>query len=387
MRIGIDAREAFRPEPRGVGLYTRHMLQALGTLAPEHEFLLYHELPRPAGLELAPNQRALRVDAPGSRFHLWERLHVPARMRKDRLDVYHGTYNTLPPRWRLWPGPPMVVTIHDVIVTYWPDDLADPFVRYARKVTRRVVRDATRILTVSEWSKRDLCERFQCDPDKVRVARNGLDPRILAGAPPGAGDGARQRHAGGRPYLFAIGGALERKNTGRLIDAFGMLCARRDLPHVLLISGVKKQTDRFRERAAAAGVADRVHLLPYVATEELVALYAGAALTVYPSNIEGWGMPVSESLALGTPVATSNTSAMPEAGGAFACYFEPTSTESIAATIERALDHDVPAFAARRDAAIAFARELTWQHSAQLVLQTYCQVPGTFFSPASRAGR
>jgi hypothetical protein len=79
---------------------------------------------------------------PGGRFHLWERLQMPWRIRRDRLDVYHGTYNTLPPRWPLWRGPAMVVSLHDLIVTYWPDDLNDPFVAYARKVTPRVVRDA-----------------------------------------------------------------------------------------------------------------------------------------------------------------------------------------------------------------------------------------------------
>ena len=117
--------------------------------------------------------RAVHGDLPGGRWHTWERLQMPWRMRRDRVAVYHGTYNTLPPRWRLWPGPPMVVSLHDVIVTWWPDDLGDPFVRYARAVTRRVVRDATLILTVSEWSRKEICERFAADPAKVRLSLAG----------------------------------------------------------------------------------------------------------------------------------------------------------------------------------------------------------------------
>jgi len=376
MRIGIDAREAWRPEPRGIGLYTRHLLTAFGQLCPEVEFLLYHQLQLPKGAyEVPANMRAEHTDLPGGRLHSWERVQMPWRMRRDRLDVYHGTYNTLPPRWRLLPGrPPMVVTIHDVIVTWWPDDLGDRFVQYARKVTPRVVRDAARILTVSEWSKKDICERFHCDPAKVVVHFNGLHPDFLAGAPAGAADGARARHADGQRYVFSPGAVLERKNTGRLIDAWAQLRQRRrDLPPVLLVSGVAKHADPFRERAAAAGCADSVRFLPYVDRSELIALYAGAELCVYPSMVEGWGVPVVEALSLGTPVATSNASAMPEAGGPHAHYFDPSSTESIAATIEHALDHRGE-WDATRAAAVARARTFTWRRAAEIALATYREV-------------
>lgn len=375
MRVGIDAREAFRPEPRGIGLYVRHLLREFAAqgAAGADEYLLYHQLPMPAcGLPMPANARPVHTDLPGGRFHSWERLQMPWRMRRDRLDVYHGTYNTLPPRWRLWPGPRMVVTLHDVIVTWWPDDLQDPYVRYARAVTRRVVRDAALILTVSEWSRRDLCERFDCDPAKVRLCLNGLDPEFHRGAPPGAGDAARARFAEHRPYLFAIGAALERKNTGRLLEAFGRaLAADRDLPHLLLVSGTGRHADRFRERAAAAGALERVRFLPYLSQQDLIALYTGAELCVYPSRIEGWGLPVAEALALGTPVLTSNTSAMPEAGGEFARYFDPESVESMTDGILRAIRDYVPGFAALRAAAIARGRTFTWARTAAGVMQAY----------------
>lgn len=372
MRVGVDAREAFRGEPRGIGLYVRHLLREFAALAPADDFRLYHQLPPPPGLTLAVNQRPVHADMPGGRLHAWERLQMPWRIRRDRLDVYHGTYNTLPPRWPLWRGAPMVVTLHDVIVTYWPDDLADPYVRYARAVTPRVVRDAAVILTVSEWSRRDICARFGCDPAKVRLSHNGLHPEVVAGAPPGAGAAARARFAEGRPYLFAIGAALERKNTGRLLEAWALVRARRpDWPHLLVVSGLGKAVDRFRERAARAGVLDHVRFLPYLSQQDLIAVYAGAELSVYPSLVEGWGIPVCESLAIGTPIVTSDAAAMPEAGGDDARYFDPTSTEAMAAALVDAMERWVPQWPTRRDAAMARARRFTWRAAAEGVLAAY----------------
>ena len=374
MRIGIDAREAFRPEPRGIGLYVRHLLREYAELSPRDEFLLYHQLPRPADLEIHANARPVHADMRGGRFHLWERLQMPWRMRTDRVDVYHGTYNTLPPRWRPFRCPPMVVTLHDVLVTYWPDDGTDAFVRYAKAVTQRVVRESSLVLTVSEWSRRDICERFSCDPTKVRVVHNGLHPDFLRDAPKEAADAARAKWADGRRYLFSPGAPLERKNTGRLIDAFALLKRQRpQLPHALVVSGLGKAADRFRERAAKAGCLDDVRFVPYVPRHELVALYAGADLAVYPSQIEGWGIPVTEALALGTPIATSNTSAMPEAGGEFATYFDPMSTDAVADGLARAIDA-LPQWPSRRQAAIERTRAFTWRLAAERTLQAYREI-------------
>lgn len=371
-RVGLDAREGFRESPRGIGLYVRHMMREFAELCPELEFILYHEREAPPDLPAVPeNMRTARVEMPGGRFQSWERIAMPWRIRRDGLSVYHGTYNTLPPRWWAWRGPPMVVTLHDVIVTWWPDDLDDPYVKYCRAVTQRVVEEAALILTVSEWSKGDIVERFDVRPEKVKVFQNGIHPDFHAGAPEGAGDRAREQHAGGRPYLFSIGSHLERKNTGGLIDAFGLIGGS----ELLLISGLgdESRTGPFRERAARAGVGDRVRFLPYLDQAELIALYAGAELVVYPSHAEGWGLPVVEALALGVPVATSWKTAMPEAGGEHARYFDPTSAESIASTVREALD-ERDEFMKIRDQAMRRARSFNWRGSAEATLHAYREV-------------
>ncbi|HLU40473.1 MAG TPA: glycosyltransferase family 1 protein, partial [Planctomycetota bacterium] len=239
------------------------------------------------------------------------------------------------------------------------------------QVTARVVRDAARILTVSEWSKADIVARFGADPARITVFYNGIHPDFLAGAPPGAAQAARARFASGRPYLFAIGAPLPRKNTASMLRALGVLHARRPLDHLVLVSGLSEaQRAPFAAAAGEAGIADRVRFLPYLERADLVALFAGADLSIYPSLVEGWGIPVIESLSQGTPVVTSRTSGMAEAGGEHAFYFDPTDVESMAAGIARALD-ERDRFAAVRDAAIARARTFTWRRAAEVTLDVY----------------
>jgi len=372
MRVGVDAREAFRHNPRGIGLYARHLMREFSALCPDDEFLLYHEREQPPDMPPIPaNMRGVRTEIPGSRLHTWERCAMPWRLRRDGLDVYHGTYNTLPPRWPLWSGPPMVVSLHDIIVTWFEDDLSDSYVRYCRQVTGRVVRQADAILTVSEWSKNDIVERYGAAPEKVTVFYNGVHPDFLAGPPDGAADRARATHAGDRPYIYAIGSALDRKNTGPMIDALGILHQRGRLEHAVLISGLSPaQRQPFVERAARAGLGEQVKFLDYVDRSELIGLYAGADLSVYPSLVEGWGIPVIESLALGTPVVTSHTSGMKEAGGPHATFFDPEDVESMAAGIEAALDARSD-FAAVQPAAVERARGFTWRRAAEITLETY----------------
>jgi len=384
LRIGMDAREALREKPRGIGLYGRHLLKAFRSLAPDAEFLLYHEEPLPPGRpgfdEFMPEKaRTVQTSLPGYRLHSWERLAMPWRLGRDRPSLYHGIYNTVPPRWPMWPSPPLVVSIHDLIVTWYDEDLQDPYVRYCRQATPRIVRQADAILTVSEWSKSDIVERHGVDPDKIRVTYNGIHQDFLDGAPPGAGDDFRQRFTDGRPYLYAIGSPLGRKNTGRLVEAFGRFVERRgsDSPHLLIISGLLlEQQPAFLELVDRHGVTDRVRLLDYLPREDLLAAYAGADLFVYPSLAEGWGIPVVEAQALGVPVLTSNTTAILEAGGEFARFFDPRDLDSMVDGIEQALDSQ-DWYEQRRDAAIARAREFTWERNATQVLEVYGDVAAT----------
>lgn len=378
LRIGMDGREPLRAEPRGIGQYGRNILRAMLGECDDVEFVLYHEealATDPSREEfVGPRARPVQVTARGYRWRTWERLAIPWRIRRDGLDAYHGVYNTIPPRLPLLGGPPLIVSIHDVIVTWYDDDLQDPYVQYCRKATPRFLRQASKILTVSEFSRQDIASRYSVDPASIEVIHNGVHDAFLAEVDEQKATDFRTRVTGGKPYIYAIGAHLERKNTGAMIDVLGRLAQDRDFGHDLVITGLPPdQQGPFRARAQAAGVEDRVHLLGYLARHELVSAFVGADLFAYPSKAEGWGVPVVESMAVGTPVATSNTTAIPEAGGEFALYFDPEDLDSMTEVTARALS-DRSWFEQRREASMARARGFTWAAAAQKMLRVYREV-------------
>ncbi len=375
-RIGLDFREAFREEPRGIGLYCRHLMREFGALSPPYHFELYHERPRPKSLgEIPEGMRANPLGMKGGRFHLWERLALPLRLRSDGVQLYHGTYNTLPPRLPLLGAPKLVVTLHDVIVTWFDDDLDDPYVRYVRKVQGRVIRQADAIVTVSEFSKQDILERFDADPSKVHVIYNGIHPLFHEDSSEADRQSARERLAGGKPYLFSIGSMLRRKNTDILFEVLRVLLERGVLEdEVLVLTGLEGPALEARRAAAQrSSVLERVRFHGYQSWEELRAAYAGAELAIYPSLVEGWGIPVVEALACGTPIATSKSTAMPEAGGEFANYFDPENLEDVIETVARSFEAR-KGFLAQRDAAKAHARSFSWTTHAKSLLELYARL-------------
>jgi alpha-1,3-rhamnosyl/mannosyltransferase len=348
-------------------------MREFARLAPGEEFLLYHQLPVPPSLPApAANMRLRRLDIPGDRWHLWELVRLPLALLRDRPRVYHGTCNTLPP---LLPCPG-VVTLHDVIVLWWPDDLADAYVRHCRRVTRRAVAGARIVLTVSEYSRREILRRFRPPEEKVRVFHNGIQPLFLEDPAPGEVAETRARLALDRPYLFAIGAPLRRKNTAALVAAAGELARTPHRDHLLALSGLSPEERRpFAEQADRLGLAAKLRFLPYLEERELRNVYAGADLFVYPSLAEGWGIPVVESMAAGTPVACSRTTAIPEAGGPHAAYFDPENPAEIAAVVREVLDHPAR-WREQRPAAQERARSFRWDRAAAATLDAYRAAAG-----------
>jgi alpha-1,3-rhamnosyl/mannosyltransferase len=233
----------------------------------------------------------------------------------------------------------LLVTIHDLTHILDATQRKSPksWV-YAQPMLRLAALRAEHIFTVSEYSKRQITEHLGVDAGKVTVVYNATGPHIFPEPREAARAKMQQEFSVDGPYVVFVGNLKPSKNVAGLLKAFAIVKGRGRIPHRLLVIG-----DDTAGRPAMMKLAQELRLkdaaifVPRAGEEQLRFAYSGADLTVLPSFEEGFGLPVLESMACGTPVACSRSASLPEVGGPAAEYFDPYDAESIAAAIETVL--------------------------------------------------
>lgn len=247
----------------------------------------------------------------------------------------------------LFPVRPFVFTVHDLNHIDRPEN-SSPLKRlYYSLVMRPALRRAFRVLTVSEFSKRRIVEWARVAAERVVVVGNGVDASF---SPDGA------RYAPGYRYLLCVGNRKSHKNELRALEAFAQAEIDRDIR--LLFTG--EASPELAERVRGLGLAGRVEFSGRVPQADVPALYRGALALVFPSLYEGFGLPVIEAMACGTPVLTSNTTALPETAGDAALLVDPLSVPAIAEGIER-LCNDAELAARLRHRGLERAENYNWK--------------------------
>ncbi|HSM13591.1 MAG TPA: glycosyltransferase family 1 protein, partial [Thermoanaerobaculia bacterium] len=267
-----------------------------------------------------------------------------------------------------------VVTVHDLIHLRFPEHRTRLERLYARTMLRRAVRRAARVLAVSATTARELESELGIAAESVVVAPNGVDDAFRTDADPVEDEAFRRRHDLAAGYLLFVGNPKPHKNLDRLLAAYSALRRRRPQAPPLVLAG-----DRLGERSGlpaaieAAGLGEAVRTLGHLPADELPALYRGAAILVQPSLWEGFGLPVAEAMAAGTPVIAARRGALPEVAGEAARLVDPESVEEIAAAIEALLDDPAERLRLAR-AGRARAEGFRWEECARRVLATYEEV-------------
>jgi glycosyltransferase involved in cell wall biosynthesis len=368
VRVAIDARKL---HDFGIGTYIRNLLRALARIDGETEYvLLCQSADMHAGAELGQNFRTVLEPSPN--YSLREQIHVPWVLRRERPDVFHAPHYVLPPAVRCR----SVVTIHDTIHLTFPQYLPNRAAyAYARASMWAAVRRSDRILTVSDASKRDILHFFDVPADKVVVVYNGIDERFAR--TPRAEDVARvrERYQLDQRFVLYVGNIKPHKNLVRLIEAFHLL-RRDDADLKLLIIGDEiSKLPALRRAVHQYKLHKHVRFLGYLPDDMLAILYRQAAVFVFPSLYEGFGLPPLEAMASGTPVVTSNVSSLPEVTGGAAMLVDPYDVDSIADGMRRVLTD--PALAAEmRRKGLLRAREFSWERSVVRTRAVYGEVAG-----------
>lgn len=304
----------------------------------------------------------------GIRGHFWEQTILPSRAKGKVL-------------WSPCNGGPLsakkhVVTIHDMAVFDRPQDFSRLYAAGHHVLTPRLIRNAARVLTVSEFSKTRIVELTGVHADKVFVIPNGVDlKRFGTFQPLDARHSDRLPEKNGLPFVLTVGSLNARKNLNRLLSAWNLACREQGMKDVELYV-VGDVSARVFSRLEMPSIPKNVKILGRVSDAELAGLYRDALVCVNPSLYEGFGLPLVEAFAAGCPVICSNRTSYPEVGGEVVEYFDPENPENIAELLVRAVANFRQPEQRRRQAELVRqrARRFDWNQSAEMLFRILQEV-------------
>ena len=346
MHVGLEATAACRPVRTGIARYATKLMQGLAELE-------VHDLScRVSGFVRSSRRFKRGHQRPEINGVEWRYYMDPLKPSGDLPDLVHGLELRVP-RWARREALPSLATVHDLFGVV-ADDLLDARGR-ERNLARYedVTRHATRILTVSENTRRDLLKYYDFDPERVHVTPLGVDERFKP-SDPHRSAAVRARLGLSGPFFLYVGDVTPRKNLVRLIEAFGLSRASAD--HELILAGsiedgMPEVTDTLRRCPAR----ERIRMLGFVSEEDLLALYAEAVALLYPTLYEGFGLPILEAFASGTAALGADVGAIPEVAGGHAVLVDPRDVGAIAGGIDRVVE----VTPSQRDAARRHARHFS----------------------------
>lgn len=347
--------------------YAEGLMRAFRASPPADMDLKFYHSGRGAEGEDRTHFRRVWPDSPYVRIP----LATPIALRRDRIDVAHFQYFAPP----LCPSA-VVLTVHDLSFERYPEYFSRGFTRRMRSLMPWMSRKATRVIAVSEATRNELVECYSLDPARIDVIHNGASADFRPEPDRDRLRAVVARFGLERPFILGVGNLCRRKNQARVVRAFSRLVKERGIEHDLVLIGKEEYSGReVRAEIAIGGVGARVRLPGFVTRDELVALYNLADFSVYASHYEGFGLPIVESMACGTPVITSSTSCMPEVAGDAALLVDPSDDDALAHAMARMVDD--PGLCSRlREAGLVRARRFSWAEAARRTLDSYRSAAG-----------
>jgi glycosyltransferase involved in cell wall biosynthesis len=368
MRVGFDAKRVFH-NATGLGNYARDVLRVLTMHAPQNEYVAYNPLPGTVAFDLpgAPlthrGPRGWSKLVPG----LWRGASMVRDIVEDRIDLFHGLSNELPVGLE-HSDVTGVVTIHDLIFERFPGLYGAVDRRIYRWKFRSAAERARLVVAISQQTARDLHDLYGVPWSRIRVVYQGCHAAFRQALPAKRLEEVARRYSVSPGFVLQVGTIEERKNL--------LLTARAvaTLPGVTLVA-VGRATPyarKVQDFVARVGLSARFRLLTGVGTEELAALYRLAGVAVYPSLFEGFGIPIVEALASGTPIVTTRGGVFPEAAGPGSIYVDPRDPEELRAALALILS-EPDRRAAMRSTGLTFSERFKDERIAADLLRVYAE--------------
>jgi glycosyltransferase involved in cell wall biosynthesis len=341
MRIGIEAQRIFRKKKHGMDIVALELIKALQQIDKQNQYFIFVQKGEDKCVSETANFKI--VEVPGITYADWEQIFLPLYVKKHNVDVLHCTSNTAP----VFCSAPTIITLHDIIFLEKKtskDHLFNLYQELGRVYRKYVVpvnlKNTKRIITVSNYEKSRISEGLKIGSEKISVVYNAFGKHFSKPEDQSRIEEVRAKYNLPQQYIFYIGNTDPKKNMFSTLKAYAEYfdAAENKLP--LVIADVdEKNLELILEKAGLSRYRKNIQLTGYIYNTDLPFIYAAANVFLYPSLRESFGIPMLEAMACGTPVITSNTSALPEIAGNAAVLINPASETEIAKAIHETVSN------------------------------------------------
>lgn len=366
MKIGIDARPLSGDRPTGIGIYLHNIISYINQFDTTNEYILYSN--KPINLRFSPNKNITTKVTDGKIGTFWLRYKLPRQIKKDMLDIFWGTEHFLPKSVK---GVQSILTVHDLSLLINPSWGTKRNAFFQNIYAPKSIREAGKIIAVSESTKKDIIEKIHIPSDIITVVYNGGSSIQAASKFEGTLNIEEKFGIKGKFFLYL--GTLEpRKNVETLIDAFDLIASQHDVS-LVVAGGLGWKYEPLLAKIENLKSKIRIIRTGYIGVEDKVALFKQAQAVVYPSLYEGFGIPVLEALENGVPVITTRNSSLPEVGGSVALYIDNAKDfEALASQMINVLNLSREEREKLIQDGYKQAKKFSWEKCAKETLEVIC---------------
>ena len=367
MRIGIEAQRIFRKNKHGMDYVVLQEIKELQQMDTKNEYFVFVAPGEDHCLEDTKNVHIIEIG--GNFYTIWEQITLPNAAKELKVDILHCTSNTAP----IFCNIPLILTLHDIIFLE-PRDKSNKSLYqnmgwlYRRLVVPRILNKCKKIITVSDFEKKNIISKLSIPEEKMVMIYNGYNDWFK---PVQDLERIYQKYIDEPGYFFFLGNTDPKKNTERTLIAYSKYLEKSDAKRKLLMADLDQSfLDDIIERNHIENIRKNIVIPGYIINSDLPYIYNNAFAFLYTSLRESFGIPLLEAMACGTPVITSNTSSMPEIGGQHAILVNPESSDEIAQKMLE-LENNDALYRAQEDIGLKRAALFSWRQTAEQLLNVY----------------
>lgn len=375
MKIGIEAQRIFRPKKHGMDIYALELIRAIQRIDKENEYVVFVKPDKDVCLQETANLKIVEVQ--GKTYVDWEQISLPKAIEKESIDLMHFTSNTASINIKC----PFVLTLHDIIyLEKWFSEgslyqIAGHF--YRRWNVPKITPKASYILTVSEFEKVQIQKALQIKYNKIKAVYNAYNQKFRIIEETEVLESIKEKYNLPKSFIFFLGNKAPKKNMKRVLEAYASYCSKVTNPIKLVIAeSSEEEIKKILSEIKQTEILKNIVLTGYIRHDELPAIYNLATLFLYPSLRESFGIPIIEAMACGTPVITSNTSAMPEVAEDAAMLVNPFDVDAITNAIIKVLEK-TQFYNHLKYNGLNRAMAFSWENTAQKTINIYHSVLAT----------